>query len=108
MNEPVIPERRKPLTRKQRQNAHDLHGGICCICNFPIAPGEPFIDEHEIPLALGGSNDAGNRGIAHIQCARVKTRKDRDMIAKADRMRQKHLGIKNPNRRKIQSRGFGR
>lgn len=108
MNEPVFPTPRKRLSVKQRVESFDRNGATCCICNFPIAPGEPFIDEHKIPLALGGSNDPGNRGIAHIQCARVKTRTDQSMIAKAIRMRAKHLGIKNPNRRKIRSRGFGR
>lgn len=106
MNEPVIPERRKPLTKKQRVDAHDRHGGKCCVCLLPIAPGEPFIDEHVIPLALGGTNEPGNRGIAHIPCAKIKTREDQNMIAKAIRMRAKHLGIKKRNGRKIQSRGF--
>lgn len=108
MNAPVIPERRKPLTRKQRVEAHDRHGSICCVCLGEIPKGEPFIDEHIIPLAIGGSNDPTNRGIAHVQCAKIKTRRDQDMIAKAIRMRAKHLGIKKRNRRKIQSRGFGR
>jgi 5-methylcytosine-specific restriction protein A len=106
MNAPVIPERRKPLTRKQRVDAHDRHGGKCCVCLEPIAPGEPFIDEHVIPLELGGSNDESNRGIAHIPCAKIKTRRDQNMIAKAIRMRAKHLGIKKRASRKIPSRGF--
>lgn len=93
MNAPVIPERRKPLTRKQRSDAHDTHGGICCVCQFPIAKGEPFIDEHIIPLALGGSNDANNRGMAHRQCAARKTKVDVSKTAKAVRIRAKHLGI---------------
>lgn len=108
MNAPVIPEKRKPLTRKQRVDAHDRHGGTCCVCLGSIAPGEPFIDEHVIPLALGGSNDASNRGMAHVACAKIKTRRDQNMIAKAIRMRAKHLGIKKRNERKIQSRGFER
>jgi 5-methylcytosine-specific restriction protein A len=108
MNDPVIPERRKPLTRKQRVDAHDRHGGTCCVCLLPIAPGEPFIDEHVIPLELGGSNDDSNRGIAHIPCAKIKTRRDQNMIAKAIRMRAKFLGIKKRKGRKLQSRGFGR
>ncbi len=94
MNTPVIPERRKPLTRKQRLNAHDRHGGMCCVCLLPIEPGVPFIDEHVIPLALGGSNDAGNRGMAHIPCAKIKTKRDHATIAKAIRVRAKHIGIK--------------
>lgn len=108
MNEPVIPERRRPLTRKQRADAHDREGGTCCVCLERIPPGEPFIDEHIIPLGLGGSNDNSNRGIAHIQCAKIKTRRDQNMIAKAIRMRAKHLGFKKRTGRKIQSRGFAR
>lgn len=108
MNEPATIENRRRLTRKQRVEAHDRVGGTCCVCLLPIPRGEPFIDEHIIPLALGGSNDFSNRGIAHIQCAKHKTKRDQDMIAKAIRMRAKHLGIRKRNGRKIQSRGFER
>ncbi|MCW5676258.1 MAG: HNH endonuclease [Xanthobacteraceae bacterium] len=107
MNTPVI-ERRKPLTRNQRAKAHDEHGGTCCVCLQPIAPGERFIDEHIIPLELGGSNDKSNRGIAHIACAKIKTKRDVALIAKAKRVRAKHLGIKKKNSRPIPgSRGSG-
>jgi 5-methylcytosine-specific restriction protein A len=91
---PLLPTKRKPLTRRQRLLAHDKHGGTCCVCLQLIAPGEPFIDEHIIPLAIGGSNDTGNRGIAHIQCAKIKTQRDRKMIDKSARVRAKHLGIR--------------
>lgn len=101
MIQPVIPERRKPLTRKQRAEAHDLHGGICCVCLQPIAPGEPFIDEHIIPLALGGTNKPDNRGIAHIQCAKIKTKRDQKVIAKSIRVRAKHLGARKRTSRPI-------
>jgi 5-methylcytosine-specific restriction protein A len=96
-NLPVIPERRKPLTRAQRLRMHDEHGSKCVICLEPIPAGEPFIDEHVIPLALGGSNDKSNRGPAHIGCAKIKTQRDQRMIAKAKRQRMKHLGIKKPS-----------
>jgi 5-methylcytosine-specific restriction protein A len=108
MNEPVTIEPRKPLTRKQRVEAHDLHGGICCVCGLPIPRGEPFIDEHIIPLGIGGSNEQSNRGMAHLPCAKAKTRKDQNMIAKAARVRAKHLGIRKRGGRKIRSRGFER
>lgn len=98
MNVPVI-EPRKPLTRSQRLAAYDEHGGTCCVCLQPIAPGERFIDEHIIPLALGGSNDKSNRGMAHIKCAAVKTKRDVALIAKAKRVRMKHLGIKKKKTR---------
>lgn len=101
MTIPVIPEKRKPLTRRQRTTEHDLHGGTCCICLLPIAPGEPFIDEHIIPLALGGSNKPENRGKAHRQCAKIKTRRDRKMIDKSMRVRAAHLGIKRKSSRPL-------
>lgn len=101
MKAPMIIERRKPLTRRQRVEAHDRHGGLCCVCLQPIAPGEPFIDEHIVPLALGGKNDSGNRGIAHVPCAKIKTQRDRKMIDKALRVRAKHLGIRKPARRQL-------
>jgi 5-methylcytosine-specific restriction protein A len=96
-NSPVIPEKRKPLTRAQRLRMHDEHGSKCVICLEPIPAGEPFIDEHVIPLALGGSNDKSNRGPAHVGCAKIKTQRDQRMIAKAKRQRMKHLGIKKPS-----------
>lgn len=91
---PVIPEKRQRLTRNQRAKMHDAHGSICVVCREPIPPGEPFIDEHVIPLELGGSNDKSNRGPAHIACAKHKTQRDRKMIDKAKRVRAKHLGIR--------------
>lgn len=94
MNTPLLPEKRKPLTRRQRTDQHDRKGGTCCVCLLPIAPGEPFIDEHIIPLELGGSNADHNRGIAHYPCAKIKTKLDAKLIAKALRRRAKHIGIK--------------
>lgn len=98
MNIPVIPEPRQKLSRNQRAKLHDMHGSICVVCRFPIPAGDPFIDEHVIPLELGGSNEYYNRGPAHIQCAKTKTQRDQTMIAKAKRQRLKHLGIKKPSR----------
>jgi 5-methylcytosine-specific restriction protein A len=107
MGEPVSPVRRKPLTYRQRIEQHDRCGGVCCVCNLPIARGEPFIDEHIIPLAMGGSNAPENRGIAHIKCATRKTKKDASVLAKTLKMRAKHLGIDlKPNRRRLQGRKF--
>lgn len=91
---PPIIERRKPLTRNQRAKMHDEHGSTCCICLEAIPAGEPFIDEHIIPLELGGSNDMSNRGPAHVGCAKKKTQRDLKLIAKAKRVRARHLGIK--------------
>jgi 5-methylcytosine-specific restriction protein A len=97
---PVI-EPRKRLTRNQRTKMHDAHGSKCVICLELIPKGERFIDEHVIPLELGGTNDPSNRGPAHIGCAKIKTKRDQKLIAKAKRIRAKHIGV-----RKRKGRGF--
>lgn len=99
-------EKRKPLTTRQRVEQFQFHKGMCCICGGKIMVGQAFIDEHELALALGGSNDMSNRGIAHVDCAKVKTKTDMGLIAKAKRREAKHIGATRP-KKKIPSRGFG-
>ena len=95
---------RKPLTPRERLSLFEKEKGLCCICGLKIVGA--FIDEHRTPLALGGSNDMSNRGVAHPKCAAVKTATD-DLprIAKAKRQKQAHLGIKGP-RKPIKSAPF--
>lgn len=100
---------RKPLTPAQRLRVFEERGGICCVCDRKIMAGEPWIDEHGRALGLGGSNAASNRFVAHVACAAIKTNgPDGDLarIAKAKRIKRKHLGIRDPRRKRIQSRGF--
>jgi 5-methylcytosine-specific restriction protein A len=101
VNAPVLSTPRKRLTRKQRMEMHDRHGATCVVCLEPIPAGEPFIDEHVIPLAIGGSNDPDNRGPAHVSCAKIKTARDQAIIAKVVRVRARHLGIKKQSSRPI-------
>ena len=97
--------RRKPLTALQRAKLFRDHDGICCICGCKIGVSEKWIDEHERALALGGTNDPDNRGPAHVSCAKIKTRYDQKMIAKAKRREANHLGARPKGT--IRSRGFG-
>lgn len=98
---------RKPLTPTQRLKLFEAHKGICGICTREIRGGEPWIDEHMRPLALGGSNDLENRRPVHVACAAAKTSNDLASIAKAKRQKRASLGIKKEGP-KIQSRGFDR
>lgn len=100
MTEDVGATRRKALTPTQRLAMFELHKGICCICGKKITARHKWIDEHLIPLGLGGSNDPSNRGPAHDFCADAKTHgKDGDIarIAKAKRVKMRHLGIRKPS-----------
>ena len=104
----VCTTKRKPLTPTQRLRLFEAHKGLCGICGAQIRAGEQWIDEHIIPLGLGGSNDLTNRAPAHVQCAHSKThgsQGDVAKIAKAKRQKMKHLGIER-KKIKIQSRGF--
>jgi len=104
----VTTTKRKPLTPTQRLKLFEVHKGICALCGMKIKAGEPFIDEHIIPLGLGGTNDLSNRAPVHVQCAHSKThgsQGDVAKIAKAKRQKMKHLGIEAP-KQKIHSRGF--
>lgn len=105
MTQPLSLHNRKPLTAKERIELFRAHDGICCICGGKIQVGEAWIDEHQRALALGGSNDLENRGPAHVKCAKVKTKDDMGMIAKAKRMEAKHFGAKPKS--KWPSRPFG-
>ena len=67
----------------------------------------PMVDEHLLPLALGGSNDLSNRALLCVPCANEKTRADRKAIAKVARIRRRLAG-ESPSKRKIRSRGFPR
>lgn len=99
---PVRIHKRQRLSLRARIRMHDEHGAKCIVCPYPILPGERFIDEHDLPLAMGGDNSRENRGPAHIVCARIKTKQDLRDIARADRVRAKDLGIKLRKGRPIQ------
>jgi len=89
---------RKPLTPTQRLALFERFRGICALCERKIEAGDPWIDEHLRALGLGGTNEPENRGPAHTACADLKTHgKDGDLarIAKAKRMKMRHLGIRS-------------
>jgi 5-methylcytosine-specific restriction endonuclease McrA len=106
MTEDVGTTKRKPLTPRQRLKLFEDHGGRCAICGQKIMGS--FIDEHIIPLGLGGTNDLSNRAPVHVACAQSKTfgqQGDNAKIAKAKRQKMKSLGIER-QKVKIKSRGF--
>lgn len=81
-------EKRRPLTRAEfGQLMVDQAGRCACPCREKLQPmTEGVIDEHRIPLALGGSNDLSNRELWRKPCAAAKTAgRDAPTIAKAKR-----------------------
>lgn len=86
MGAPVEIEKRRPLTRAEFGQLMMDQMGLCgCGCGVKLQPmGEGVIDEHRVPLALGGSNDLANRHLFRRPCAKAKTvAGDVQRIAKA-------------------------
>lgn len=85
MSAPVQIEKRKPLTRAEfGQLMVDQLGRCACGCGEKLQPmGEGVIDEHRVPLALGGTNLLENRHLFRKPCALAKTVDDIARIAKA-------------------------
>lgn len=105
---------RKRLTRAEVGVLLGRQNGRCPVClawlemdiaNPTLAP-RPMIDEHILPLELGGSNDLSNRALYCVPCARAKTKIDIARISKAKRQ-AKLLQPRVPSKRPLRSRGFG-
>jgi hypothetical protein len=88
--EDVGTTKRKPLTPTQRLKLFEEYKGICVLCKRKINDPK-WIDEHVIPLSLGGSNDMSNRGPAHLLCAAVKTNGVDGDIAKAAKAKRQKI-----------------
>lgn len=86
--EPVEIEKRRVLTRVEVIEIAVRQGGKCgCGCGQKLdALREGCVDEHVIPLALGGSNDLDNRELWRRPCSAAKTKADQTSIAKAKRL----------------------
>jgi len=61
------------------------------MCGKPLKPKNYHID-HKKPLALGGSNTLRNLQALCPNCHDIKTKKDRERIAKARRKKEKRKG----------------
>ena len=102
--EPVTLHPRKPLTPKQRaQLALDQKGLCGCGCGEKLDHArEGTIDEHILPLWLGGTNDLSNRAIWRTPCTRPKTAKEatergkvKRLVAKSDKATRKPPKMKS-------------
>jgi hypothetical protein len=99
--------KRRRVSTKERLALFQREGGKCHLCGGIVQAGEAWDLSHEIPLALGGPDDATNWRVAHRKCHRVETaEKDIPNIARAKRRQAAHLGAKPAPAKPIQSAGF--
>lgn len=67
----------------------------------------PMIDEHILPIWLGGSNDLSNRELRCVPCAKAKTREDMKRINKTKRLeRDANPETRRHSPHRLRSRGF--
>lgn len=96
--------KRDEFTRKTKARAFERSLGYCEYCKARLQVGK-FHYDHEIPAALGGSNDLENCKVACEACHGVKTTKrDVPQIAKAKRQQARHIGANDAP--KMRSSGF--
>jgi 5-methylcytosine-specific restriction endonuclease McrA len=87
--------KRRSWTAKRKLAVFLDHGGQCHICGGKIdGVRERWELEHIIPVAMGGADDETNAAPAHESCHAGKTKADVAQIAKANRVRAKHNGVK--------------
>ncbi len=103
---PYAPPRPR-VTRKQRAEIFTAGNGHCYLCGGVILATEAWDADHPIARELGGTDDWRELRPAHRKCHRVKTRSDVALIAKSNRVRDRHNGFLVP-KQSIQSRGFDR
>lgn len=89
--------KRGSMSPMRRLRIFEAHGGKCCLCAGKIdGVRQKWTIEHLIALGLGGADDDGNCAPAHEHCRRGKDKLDVAAIAKAKRIKAKHLGIAKP------------
>jgi len=87
--------KRVRITAKMRADIFLSRNGCCHLCSIKVVPGEDWDVSHDIPLEVGGKDDATNWFVAHRKCHRVHTSTvDAPLIAKVKRIHQKHVGAK--------------
>lgn len=100
----ATPDSRPP--KPVRLRVFDRHNGCDWETGEKILPGDEWDCDHKKRLADGGLNRESNLGPKLRARHREKTAKENRAGKKADRVRMRHVGIKDEPKQKIQSRGF--
>jgi 5-methylcytosine-specific restriction endonuclease McrA len=85
--------RRRSLSTRERLDLFVAAYGRCQGCGWTLTPGTRWEVDHVIPLALGGRDALDNMQVLCVPCHSGKTRRhDVPAIAKAARLRARHVG----------------
>ncbi len=105
----TLPERRKPLTRKQFVELFMRQDGLCPNCGQKLQSkgGQEveIIDEHLNPLWKTGTNELSNRELWCRPCTKPKTAAEAGERSKVYDTRDKHISAMPKSKRPLP---FGR
>jgi 5-methylcytosine-specific restriction enzyme A len=91
--EEVQLHKRRSLTLKKKLDIIRLHPD-CPVCRQKLDDLKDVEFDHwVVPLAIGGSNEQENFRGLHVECHKQKTKQDRKVIAKVERLRKKRFGL---------------
>ncbi len=106
-------DRRPSFSPKQREAFLEEHRRRCYFCLEAIRPGQKWAIDHKVPRQLIGpkswADDRSNLGPIHDEadgayaCHKRKTKLDRQMIDKSNRVRAKHA-LPTPERKPPEKR----
>lgn len=78
-----------------KDRIRERQGNRCAISGVLLGPGVKVEYDHIVPLWLGGANTESNLQAVTSESHKAKTATEAKVRAKANRVRKKHLGIKN-------------
>ncbi len=93
------------IPARVRLRVFERFGGICQLTSRKIMPGDQWDLDHIKPLAMGGEHVESNLQPVLRIAHREKTKRDVADLAKARRIKAKHIGVEQSPPR-LQSRGF--
>lgn len=94
----------RSMTASRRQRIIEERGGVCGRRDCEITDGLEV--DHIIALKLGGPDKDTNLQVLCREHHKEKTKRDRKLIAKAERQRRKDNGEWPESQHKLRSRGF--
>ncbi len=96
---------RRYLSDAAKAEIIERFAGRCGECGFPFYRHDGIEWDHALPLWLAGTNDDGNWQPLHVECHKIKTKREAAARAKGNRL----LGrTKQGRKQKIPSRPFWR
>ncbi|MGH1350756.1 MAG: HNH endonuclease [Methyloligellaceae bacterium] len=82
----------------------EREGGKCHLTGKKIMPADKFEYEHRIALCNGGEHRETNIAVALKAPHKKKTKKDRNLKKKTDRLKKKHFGLNRKAKSRITRR----